>query len=305
MARVIWQGAISFSLIHIPVALHSASRSQTLDLDLLDKRDFSPVGYQRYNKATGKEVEWDDIVKGYQYEPGEYVALTDEDFRLANVEATRTIDIVGFVDPAEITPQYYDTPYYLSPEKRGEKVYALFLDVLTRAKLVAIGTVVIRTRQYVCALAPIGRTLMLDTLRYADEVLSPEEFAVSTKGKAAQVSKQELAMAMQLVEQMKQSFEPQAFRDSYRDDLMKRIEQKIRAGETHELTEATQEAEERPTAKVVDLTALLRKSLEANRQGVKPDSAKPTSGSGAARGKRSRSRAARRRSASGTQRSRA
>jgi DNA end-binding protein Ku len=300
MARVIWQGAISFSLIHIPVALHSASRSNTLDLDLLDKRDFSPVGYQRYNKATGKEVEWDDIVKGYQYEPGEYVALTDEDFRLANVEATRTIDIVGFVDPADITPQYYDTPYYLSPEKRGEKVYALFLEVLTRANLVAIGTVVVRTRQYVCAVSPIGRTLMLDTLRYADEVLSPEEFGVSTKTRTAQVSKQELTMAMQLVEQMKRPWKPQAFRDSYRNDLMKRIEQKIRAGETHELTEATKEKEERPKAKVVDLTALLRKSLEANRQGAAPaaKSASPPA-------KHSRSRAVRRRSSTRAQRSRA
>jgi len=141
MARVIWQGAISFSLIHIPVSLHSASRSNTLDLDLLDRRDFSPVGYQRVNKKTGKDVEWDDIVKGYQHQPGEYVALTDEDFRLANVEATRTIDIVAFVDPAEIAPSYYETPYYLSAGKRGGKVYALFRDVLTRAGAVAIGSV--------------------------------------------------------------------------------------------------------------------------------------------------------------------
>jgi len=302
MARVIWQGAISFSLIHIPVALHSASRSNTLDLDLLDKRDFSPVGYQRYNKTTGKEVEWDDIVKGYQYEKGEYVALTDEDFRLANVEATRTIDIVGFVDPAEITPQYYDTPYYLSAEKRGEKVYSLFLDVLTRASVVAIGTVVIRTRQYVCSVAPVGRTLMLETLRYADEVVAPEEFGVSSKGKNAQVSKQELTMAMQLVEQMKQTWKPQAFRDSYREDLMKRIEQKIRAGETHELTEPTREKEERPTAKVVDLTALLKKSLDASRQGGGKASESRGPASPATR---SRSRAVRRRSTARGQRSRA
>jgi DNA end-binding protein Ku len=171
--------------------------------------------------------------------------------------------------------------------------------VLSRAGLVALGTVVIKTRQYVCSIAPLGRTLMLDTLRYADEVLPHEEFGVTTKGKTAQVSRQELQMAMQLVEQMRQPFKPQSFRDTYRDDLMKRIDQKIRAGETHELTEPTKEAEQRPTAKVVDLTALLRKSLEASRHGAAPES-RATAGA-----KRSRSRAVRRRSGAGSQRSRA
>jgi DNA end-binding protein Ku len=296
MARVIWQGAISFSLIHIPVTLHSASRSNTLDLDLLDKRDFSPVGYQRINKTTGKDVEWSDIVKGYQYEPGEYVALTDEDFRLANVEATRTIDIVAFVDPAEITPQYYDTPYYLSAGKRGEKVYTLFRDVLERAGVVAIGNVVIRTRQYVCCVAPVGKTLLLNTLRYSEEVLAPAEYAVeSSRGKTAP-TRQELDMALQLVAQMKQEWKPQAFRDSYRDDLMKRIQQKIRAGETHELTEKEATETPRASAKVVDLTALLKQSLEAKRKGAAAgERARP----------KTRSSTARRRTTSRAQRSRA
>jgi DNA end-binding protein Ku len=299
MARVIWQGAISFSLIHIPVALHSASRSNALDLDLLDRRDFSPVGYQRINKKTGKDVEWENIVKGYQHRPGEYVALTEEDFRLANVEATRTIDIAAFVDPGEIAPSYYETPYYLSAGKGGSKVYALFRDVLTQAKVVAIGTVVIRTRQYVCALSPLGGTLVLNTLRYADEVLSPEEFADVPKGKIAKISRQELEMAMQLVARMKQPWKPQAFHDSYRDDLMKRIEQKVRAGETHELTPTSKTSAEPATAKVVDLTALLRKSLEASTQRGAATHEKKT-----APGQRARSRVVRRRSVR-TQRSRA
>jgi len=300
MARVIWQGAISFSLIHIPVALHSASRSNSLDLDLLDRRDFSPVGYQRINKKTGKDVEWEDIVKGYQHQPGEYVALTDEDFRLANVEATRTIDVAAFVDPAEIAPAYYETPYYLSAGKGGSKVYALFRDVLTEANTVAIGTVVIRTRQYVCALSPLGRTLVLNTLRYADEVLSPDEHADAPQGKAAKVSKAELEMAMQLVARMKRPWNPQAFHDSYREDLLKRIEQKVRAGETHELTPASKKAAQPATAKVVDLTALLRKSLEASAQQRAVAHGKKT-----AAGPRARSRGARRRSTARTQRSRA
>ena len=130
MPRVIWKGAISFSLIHIPVSLHSATKSSVLDLDLLDRRDFAPVGYQRINKNTGKSVEWEEIVKGFQYEKEKYVALSDEDFRLANVEATRTIEIMGFVDPTAVAPPYFDTPYYLAAEKRGEKVYTLFREVL-------------------------------------------------------------------------------------------------------------------------------------------------------------------------------
>ena len=124
-ARGLWNGAISFSLIHIPVSLHTAARAHELDLNLLDKRDFAPVGYQRYNKATGKVVEWNDVVKGYEYEKGEYVVLTDEDFRRANVEASRTIDIQTFVDRDAISPYYFDTPYFLVPDKNGERVYAL------------------------------------------------------------------------------------------------------------------------------------------------------------------------------------
>ena len=172
MPRIIWKGAISFSLIHIPVSLHSATKSNVLDLDLLDRRDFAPVGYQRINKTTGKPVEWEEIVKGFEYEKEKYVALSDEDFRLANAEATRTIEITGFVDPHEVSPPYFDTPYYLAAEKRGEKVYALFREVLTLSSLMAIGLVVIRTRQYVCALFPMGSTLVLNTLRYADEMLA-------------------------------------------------------------------------------------------------------------------------------------
>jgi DNA end-binding protein Ku len=144
MSRVIWNGAISFSLIHIPVSLQSASRSNALDLDLLDRRDFSPVGYQRINKSTGKPVEWEDIVKGYKHDDGGYVVLSDEDFRLANVEATQTIDIQGFVNHGEIGPQYFETPYHLLPEPNGEKVYGLLHHALERSRTWAIGLVVIR-----------------------------------------------------------------------------------------------------------------------------------------------------------------
>jgi DNA end-binding protein Ku len=134
LPRNLWKGAISFSLIHIPVSLQTATRAEELDLDLLDRRDFSPVGYQRFNKTTGKAVEWKDIVKGYAYKPGEYVVLTDEDFRQANVAATQTIEIQGFVEAADVPPYYFDTPYFLAPQPRGEKVYALLRDALERSK---------------------------------------------------------------------------------------------------------------------------------------------------------------------------
>jgi DNA end-binding protein Ku len=263
MARVIWKGAVSFSLIHIPVSLHPASRAASLDFTMLDKRDFAPVGYQRINKGSGKTVEWGDIVKGYEYEKGEYVALSDEDFRQANVEATQTIDIQGFVEPGEIPPMYYDTPYYLAAEKRGEKVYTLLREALAKSNTVAIGLIVIRTRQHVCALLPVGNTLLLNTMRYADEVLSPEEHAPAAKTlEAARVSQREFGMAIKLVEDMRQKWEPENYRDSYREDLLRRIEDKVKAGQTKTLTPAATRTSELRTAKVVDLSELLKRSLE-------------------------------------------
>jgi DNA end-binding protein Ku len=262
MARVIWKGAISFSLIHIPVSLYPASRSASLDFTMLDKRDFSPIGYQRINKTTGKTVEWGDIVKGYEYEKGDYVVLSDEDFRQANVEATQTIDIQGFVELSEIPPMYYDTPYYLAADKRGEKVYTLLREALVKSNTVAIGLVVIRTKQHVCALLPVGETLLLNTLRYADEVLDPAEHAPATKSlEDARVSQREFGMAVKLVEDMRLDWAPAEFHDTYREDLLRRIEEKVEAGQTKTLTPASKAAPVRK-ADVVDLTELLKRSLE-------------------------------------------
>ncbi|HET7202944.1 MAG TPA: Ku protein [Steroidobacteraceae bacterium] len=263
MARVIWKGAISFSLIHIPVSLHPASRAASLDFTMLDKRDFSPVGYQRINKGSGKTVEWGDIVKGYEYEKGEYVVMSDEDFRQANVEATQTIDIQGFVEPGEIPPMYYDTPYYLAAEKRGEKVYTLLREALAKSGTAAIGLIVIRTRQHVCALLPVGKTLLLNTLRHADEVLAPEEHAPAAKTlEDARVSQREFGMAIKLVEDMRQKWDPENYHDTYRQDLLQRIDDKVKAGQTKTLTPASAKASEFRTAKVVDLSELLKRSLE-------------------------------------------
>jgi DNA end-binding protein Ku len=262
-ARGLWNGAISFSLIHIPVSLHTAARAHEIDLNLLDKRDFAPVGYQRYNKSTGKVVDWNDVVKGYEYEKGEYVVLTDEDFRRANVEASRTIDIQTFVDRDAIAPYYFDTPYFLVPDKNGERVYALLREALERSKKLAVATFVLRSRQHVAALMPVDNTIVLNTLRYHAEIQPHPEVAAATAKKAGAAGGRELEMALKLVDEMTEKWKPEAYEDTYRDDLMKRIEQKIKAGQTHTLTQPEADAAEtRATGgKVVDLMSLLERSL--------------------------------------------
>ena len=262
-ARGLWNGAISFSLIHIPVSLHTAARAHELDLNLLDKRDFAPVGYQRYNKSTGKVVEWNDVVKGYEYEKGEYVVLTDEDFRRANVEASRTIDIQTFVDREAIAPYYFDTPYFLVPDKNGERVYSLLREALEQSKKLAVATFVLRSRQHVAALMPVDKIIVLNTLRYEAEIQPHPDVAAAVAKKTGAGSARELEMALKLVDEMSEKWTPGTFTDTYRDDLMKRIEQKVKAGQTHTLTEPEAETAERATGsgKVVDLMSLLEKSL--------------------------------------------
>jgi DNA end-binding protein Ku len=263
--RAIWRGAISFGLVYIPVHLHTAARDSSLDLDLLDSRDFAPVGYQRYNKRTGKVVEWNKIVKGYEYRKGQYVALTDEDFRQANVEASETIDIVSFVERAEIPPEYFEMPYYVEPAEGGEKTYVLLREAMRGGSRVAIGSFVIRGRQHFCAIIAHERALMLNTLRFAEEMVAADDLELpSASARSASVSPKEVAMARRLVEEMSGAWKPAAFKDTYRRDLMRRIDEKVRKGQTHVLTPAAETEEEaRPSAKVIDLMAVLQKSLES------------------------------------------
>ncbi len=246
------------------MSLHTAARAHELDLNLLDKRDFAPVGYQRYNKSTGKVVDWNNVVKGYEYEKGEYVVLTDEDFRRANVEASRTIDIQTFVDRDAIAPYYFDTPYFLMPDKNGERVYSLLRETLEQSKKLAVATFVLRSRQHVAALMPVGKIIVLNTLRYQEEIQPHPDVAAAAARKANAAGGRELQMALKLVEEMSEKWKPEAFTDTYRDDLMKRIEQKVKAGQTHALTEPEKGVEERATGggKVVDLMSLLQRSLE-------------------------------------------
>jgi DNA end-binding protein Ku len=242
--------------------MHTAARANDIDLDLLDKRDFAPVGYQRYNKSTGKVVNWNDVVKGYEYEKGEYVVLTDEDFRRANVEASRTIDIQTFVDRVAIAPYYFDTPYYLVPDKNGERVYALLRDALEQSQKLAVATFVLRSRQHVAALMPVDKVILLNTLRFEAEIQKVPEAVTAAVKKPS--SARETQMALKLIEEMTEPWKPQAFEDTYKNDLMKRIEQKVKSGQTHALTEPEGEAVERAATggKVVDLMSLLQRSLE-------------------------------------------
>lgn len=265
MPRSLWKGSISFGLVNIPVVLYSAENRNSFDLTLLDRRDMKPVGFKRYNKETGKEVTWDQIVKGYEYEKSRYVVLTDEDFRRANVEATQTIDIVNFVRAEEIAPTSFETPYYLAPDKRGEKGYSLLRETLKKTGKAAIATVVIRTRQYIAALIPWSDMIVLNTLRYANELRPTKDLEIPSKTlKITGVTPRELDMAMKLVEEMSDRWKPAQYKDTYHDDLMRLINKRIKAGKTEVVTPPSKgDEEEKPgRAKVVDLMALLKRSVQ-------------------------------------------
>jgi DNA end-binding protein Ku len=263
MARVVWKGAIVFGMVYIPVSLYPGARAKTLDFDLLDKRDSAPVGYQRINKKTGKPVEWENIVKGYEYEDGQYVLMSDEDFRQANPEATQTVDIVAFVDAGAIDPQYFDTPYRLVPGKRGEKGYALLRETLRKTGKTGVAQVVIRTKQHLAAVMPVGEMLVLETLRYGDEILPATEFEFPpVKVKEAGISDREIDMATRLVEEMSEAWDPSKFHDTYREDLLNRIEAKVKSGDTQVVTQPQAAERGDGGGKVIDLMAALKRSLE-------------------------------------------
>jgi DNA end-binding protein Ku len=264
MPRTLWKGAISFGLVHIPVGLYSAEKRNNFDLTMLDRRTMKPVGFKRYNKETGEDVSWDDIVKGYEYEKDRYVVLTEEDFKRANVEATQTVEILSFVDGKEIAPLYFETPYYLAPDKRGHKGYALLRETLRETGKVGIANVVIRTRQYVAALLPMDDVIVMNTLRYAGEIRAADEFDLPSRDLAAVgVSPREIEMATKLVDGMTEAWQPDRYRDTYHEDLMALIEKRIEAGQTETITEPVEAEEERPArGEVVDLMALLKRSVE-------------------------------------------
>ncbi|EJN03211.1 Ku protein [Herbaspirillum sp. YR522] len=271
MRRALWKGAISFGLINIPVELYTAEQHDELDFTMLDKRDLSPVGYKRYNKKNGREVAWENIVKGYEYEDGKFVLMSDEDLRQANVEATQSVDIQSFVEIESVPILYYEQPYYLAPTKGGDKAYALLRETLQASGKMAIAQIVIRTRQHLAALIPQGDLLHLITLRYPTELRPPDDLKLPARNaRKSGVSKQEVDMARALIDQMSSQWNPEQFRDTYRDDVLALIKKKIKSGQTHEMAEADAQSAPASAAgsgKVVDLMALLKSSLEGKGKG--------------------------------------
>jgi DNA end-binding protein Ku len=240
---------------------------------MLDSRDFSPVGYQRINRRTGKEVDWKHIVKGYEYKKGDYVVLSDADFRRANVKASETIQVETFCDAGAIPYVYYEKPYYLAPAKGGAKVYALLRQALSATGKVAVATFVMHQRQHLCVVAPSDSSLTLLTLRFPDEILPVEKEAASAK-----ISASELSMAKQLIQQMSGNFVPSHFKDTYHSDLKQRVQEKIRNKETHALDVEPPARTDRPKAEVIDLVAALKASLNKSHPSSRSRTARSRSG---------------------------
>ena len=261
--RSLWKGSINFGLVNIPVALYPAETSNSLDFDLLDKRDFAPIKYQRINKHTGEEVPWDQIVKGYEFEKGEYVTLTDQELKSANVEATQSIDILDFVEAAEISPMYFDKPYYLEPLKNGRRAYVLLRDVLAKSNKVAIARVVIRTREHLAAVMPQGSVLILNLLRFNDELRDSSGLDIPEAGsKGRAISAGEIKMAERLIEAMSGAWDPAKYHDMYREDLQKLIEKKIKSGRPRSALTGVKAPAPKDSSKVVDIMGLLRLSVD-------------------------------------------
>ena len=260
MPRGIWKGHVSFGLVNIPVVLHPAESRDELDLDLLDKRDFSPIGYLKVNKKTGREVPKDEIVRGFKYD-GKYVVVTDQDLKRASPERTQRVDILSFTDAHEIDPRFYDRPYYLEPAPKQGKPYALLREALKKTGKVGIATVVIRTRQHLAALVPLDDVLVLNTLRYADELRNPDALDLPRGSlKALGISENELKMAERLIEEMVEPWNPERYKDEYEKELLAYIKKKAERGETEKVEEP--EAPRPKRGEVIDIMSLLKQSVD-------------------------------------------
>lgn len=277
--RTMWKGAISFGLVHIPVGLYSATASTGVDFDWLDRRSMEPVGYKRVNKVTGKEVAMADIVKGVEVEEGHYVVLTQEEIATAYPKTTQTIEIETFVDADEIPFVYLERPYYTAPLKRGEKVYALLRESLQQSHKVGVAKVVIQTKQHLAVLIPCGRALVLNLLRWGGEIRSFEQLDLPPLGaKAAGIKDAELKMARQLIDDMTEPWDADHFRNSFADEIHKLVETKATAGKVTRVEKVDEEEKGTGSggSNVLDLTALLKRSLGEKRGAKKAEPATVT-----------------------------
>ncbi|MFT3781962.1 MAG: Ku protein [Nibricoccus sp.] len=272
--RAIWKGSISFGLVSIPVAVQNATRTEDLKFRLLRATDLSPVNFKRVAQLDGKEVPWNEIVKGYEYEKGKFVVLKEDDFKRVDLEATDTIDIVDFVDLKQINPIYFYKPYYLEPGKAGAAAYDLLRTVLSETNKAGIAKVVIRTRQHLAAVKANGDLLVLELMRFANELVSPSEVKVPEAKK--KLGQREIKMASTLVDQMTEDWDPSRYTDDYRSALMKLIDKKIELG--GKSLPADKHGKSKPATNVIDLVAVLEQSLKESGKGKAPTSAatKPT-----------------------------
>ena len=257
--RAIWKGSISFGLVNIPIALYPATRKEELKFRLLRASDHSPVNYKRVAEKDGKEVSWEQIVKGYEYEKGKFVVLNEKDFQRVDLEATQTVDIQDFVKIEEIDPMYFYKPYYLEPQKGGDKAYVLLREALAESNKVGIAKVVIKTRQYLAGVKALKHALVLELMHFAEELADAEKLRVPKK---LEVGKREKEMAKALVDSMTSKWDPEKYHDDYREALMEVIEEKVESG--------GKEIEEKPkpkkeSTKVIDLVAVLQESLAKSR----------------------------------------
>jgi DNA end-binding protein Ku len=271
MPRALWKGAITFGLVHIPIALYSATAESDLNFDWLDKRTMDPVGYKRINKKTGKEIDKDNIVKGIEYGDGEYVVLTPEEIAAAYPRTTQTIEIESFVDADDVPFVYLERPYYVAPINKGEKVYALLREALKESNKVGIAKVVIQTKQHLAVLIPCGPALVLNLLRWGGEIRSWEDLKLPPTGaKAAGLKDSELKMARQLIDDMAAEWNADQFRDSFREEIMQLVESKAKAGETETVTPVEDDPSPQRGADVIDLTELLKRSLQVGKAAAAP-----------------------------------
>lgn len=262
MAASIWRGSISFGLLNIPVTLQGAQSEKEVHFSMLDKKDLSRIKYLKVSAKTGKEVPSDRIVKGYEYQRGRYVLVSEDEIRKANVKATQTIDIEDFVAIDDVDPMYFERPYYLAPQKGAEKGYYLLRDALAETGKVAVAKIVIRIKQHLVLLMPHGNYLMLEILRFAHEVKDEKQVRyLAVSARAPKYNPKELKMAEDLIDGMSSAWKPEQYKDTYYQDVMKTIQRKVKAGRGHKIAAPEREEKIETTDNVVDLMPLLQKSL--------------------------------------------
>jgi len=267
--RAIWKGAITFGLVNVPISLYPATAQKELRFRLLRKSDLSPIIYKRVAETDGKEVPWDHIVKGYEYEKEKFVTVTDEDFKRADIAATQTIEVLEFVRLSEIDPIFFDRPYYLEPQKQGTKAYALLRDALRKMEMVGIAKVVLKSRQHLASVKPEQNALVLELMHFAEELVTPSSLQIP--GNMAGGTR-EMQMASELIDRLSGKWEPTKYKDDYQHALMELIQKKVAAGGR---TPVVGKAPKRTPTKVIDLVSVLQQSLEHAGHGATSTKAAP------------------------------